>query len=138
MGHVALHDTGREARVFCSWVPNALLHEVLLSEELIGWPVEFTSWLRGSKVDSSLRPDAQRGDLLIEFETGNKSRKQMSHRLQQYHGVDKRVVWVLPTVNRFDWAKADGDPRSTLVKLPGANEVYDLNGRSAPVEKLCG
>ena len=137
-GHVALHEAGREARVYCSYRPNALLHEVLLSEELIGWPVEFTAWQRGPFVDANLRPDAEHGNLLVEFETGHKSEKQMARRLQQYHGVPRRIVWVLPTVNRFDWAKKHGDPRNTLVKLPGASEVYDLNGRSLTVEKLCG
>lgn len=114
-----------------------MLHEVLLSEELIGWPVEFTDWKRGSAVDPVRRPDAELGPLLIEMETGNKSQKQMKKRLEQYHGVDARVVWVLPTMNRFTWAQEFGDPQNTLVKLPGANEVYDLSGRATTVEKLC-
>lgn len=111
---------------------------MLLSEELIGWPVEFTEWKRGSTVNPVSRPDAERGQLLIEFETGNKSQKQMKKRLEQYHGVDARVVWVLPTMNRFTWAKEFGDPRNTLVKLPGASEVYDVSGRCVTVDKLCG
>ena len=137
VGQVPLHDAGREAKVFCSYVPNALLHEVLLSEELIGWPIDFTIWKRGPFVDSELRADAEFGKLFIEFETGNKSQKQMKKRLEQYHGVDARVVWILPTMNRFTWAKEFGDPRNTLVKLPGASEVYDVDGRCVTVDKLC-
>ena len=64
--------------------------------------------------------------------------EKMKKRLEQYHGVDARVVWVLPTMNRFTWAKEFGDPRNTLVKLPGASEVYDVSGRRVTVDKLCG
>jgi len=137
LGTVLVEECGRPSNVYGSWRPRAMDHEVLLSRELTRWPIEFTKWKRGINTDSKLRPDAELPGLFVEYDCNTESRRQVVRQAVRYRNRPERIVWVFQTMARFDWLKDVADHRNTLVKLAGADCVYDLTGRETTVMKLC-
>ena len=138
VGTVALHDTGRAAQVYCAWKVNSLLHEVMLTEELIKLPIPLNLWLRGGKTDRRLRPDAELPKLFVEFDMGTERKQQMQKQVKAYHQSQRTVLWIVPSVRQIDWITEVANKATTLVMLHGSSEVFDLYGQSKPVDKVCG
>lgn len=137
IGTVALHDSGRAAQVYCAWKANSLLHEVLLTEELIKLPIPLNVWLRGGKTDRRLRPDAENSKLYVEFDSGTERKKIVQKQVKAYHQTQRMVLWIVPSERQFEWIKEVGKKESTRVMLHGSSEVWDLEGFKSPVEKWC-
>ncbi|MBB3208913.1 hypothetical protein FHS27_004747 [Rhodopirellula rubra] len=136
IGTVAMHDSGREAKVYCSHRVSKIEHEVFLSEELIDWPIPFTMWKRGRNTDGFLRPDAEIDGLSIEFDRGYETQKQLRKQVVRYRDYDGFVVWCVPSVKQIDWIRKDASD-NTLYKLHGASVLFDGQGRELSVAKLC-
>lgn len=139
IGTVALHDTGRAAQVYCAWraSTSSLLHEVLLTGELIRLPIPLNLWVRGSKTDRRLRPDAEIPKLFVEYDSGLERKKQLQKQVRAYHQTQRTCLWMVPSVKQIDWIAEVAVKATTLVMLHGASEVFDLYGNSKPVEKVC-
>ncbi len=138
VGTVLLHESGRAAHVYCAWRPASLLHEVLLTDELIGLPIPLQLWLRGGRTDRSLRPDAEIPNvLMVEFDSGTERRKQVQKQARAYSHSSIKTLWIVPDVRRMDWIRQVANLDTTLMMLHGGQEVWDLTGRSVSVDKFC-
>lgn len=135
VGSIAFNDTGREAHIYCQHRPRSPVHEVLLTEQLLGFPIPMKDWIRGIETDSKYRPDAQVGRLFVEYDTGTESRKQVLKQVRQYHDCKSIVLWVFNSLNRFNWLQGVATT-NTLMMLAGASELYDIQGNSLGVDKL--
>lgn len=134
-------DNGAPARMFGTWRPRSIEHEYQLSEELIAWELwgamPFKDWRRGSTTHAELRPDSEVDGLMLEFDTGAESRKQVVKQARRYFGHPGVVMWIVPTMNRIEWIREVADKRNTLVKIIGQKECFSLSGRETSVDKVC-
>ncbi|MBB02104.1 MAG: hypothetical protein CMJ47_05605 [Planctomyces sp.] len=126
-------ENGRPAKVFCNYRPRYPAHEAMLTEELLDWRIPLFDWKRSILTDSELKPDAQYKELMIEYDTGTESRRQVTKQASRYHKKDVLVVWVFQSATRFGWVQG----KNTLVKLAGSSEVYSTDGNRTSVDGVC-
>ncbi len=105
----------------------------MLTQELLDWNIPIFDWRRSILTDSELKPDAQYKELMIEYDTGTESRRQVTKQASRYHKKDVLVVWVFQSATRFGWVQG----KNTLVKLAGSSEVYSTDGNRTSVDGVC-
>lgn len=137
VGTVALHDTGREALVYCGWRPRAIKHEVLLTEWLLDFGFPMDRWNRGMNTSSKYKPDAECSKLMVEIDTGTEKRKQLQSQILQQRDSEKPTLWVVHSLARFNWIEEVANKEKTLMTLVGSNEIYDMHGKCVTVDKYC-
>ena len=148
VGSVALHDTGREANVYCSWRPRASKHEVLLTKwlieagkQLFGNTDDLLDWMkqikRGINTNSQYRPDAEFKNLMIEWDMGTEKKKQVQAQAKRYRDCESIVLWVFQRkdVSRFNWI-TEVATENTLVMLAGDDHAYDKTGAAISLKEL--
>lgn len=135
VGSIAMHDTGREAHIYCQHRPRSPKHEVLLTEQLLNFDLPIMDWIRGIETDTKYKPDAELGRLKVEYDTGTESRKQVLKQVRQYQDCKSIVLWVFNELNRFNWLQGVATT-NTLMMLAGASELYDIQGNALGVDEL--
>jgi len=96
---------GAPRKVYCSWQPKHLEHEVLLTDFLLLYEWETDTVLRGTKVNRKIEPDAELvlGGIkfYVELDTGSMSHPRMTEgRWPKYRGVENFVLVVTSTEHR--------------------------------------
>lgn len=137
IGQVAMQEVGRLCNVYCSYRPKAIEHEVWLSDELVKWPIDFTSWKRGIETDEKLRPDAQVEGLMIEYDRGTERKKQVQKQAEAYRNYTGLVVWVVPSPTQVKWISEVAWADNTMFKFHRTAELFDDKGRQIDLKKLC-
>jgi hypothetical protein len=133
---VQFSNTGRPTDVLCCWRPqhSQLLHEVLLTAELIRFPRFRVR--RGKFVDQQIRPDATMlvGDgaspVHWEFDNSTENYARVKERLQVYLRRREPVIWVARTESRLDgiWKRAKALGDRAFFKIAGADVLYGHDG----------
>lgn len=140
VGTVALYDSGRESNVYCSWRPRALKHEVLLTDWILDFGLDLLNWKRGINTDSQYRPDAEWGNLMVEYDTGTEKKAQVQRQAKRYNDCQSMVLWVFQSkdVSRFNWIQEVAKTNNTLLMLVGSDQLFDLNGNAMSVRDFVG
>lgn len=124
-----MEDGGRPSDVYCQYRVASPYHEVKLTEELIMWPVEVWSWLRGTNTDSQFRPDAELDYLALEYDTGEEGRRQVQKQCKKHQTNPKTVVWIFEKEfeQRAKWVR-EASNKNTFVKKAGEEWVQHHGG----------
>ncbi len=131
-----MNDTGRKHNVYCKWPARNLLHEVMLTEELLPfWDLKI---LRGNQVDPHLKPDAtiQASDFSFHFEMDmdTEGYKQVQTQMRRYEKANEYVVWFAPTMTRLQGLMKVASKKS-MFSLHGTSVWFDAEQKKLTVEQ---
>lgn len=119
------------------WKPQAtqLLHEVLLTGELIRFP--FVHVNRGKFVDSLILPDAtlfigpHLSPVHVELDRSTEGYTAVKSRIYKaYRSCPEPVIWIAPTKTRMDGIRRHANPIAdrAFFKVIGSDVLYDFEG----------
>jgi hypothetical protein len=133
VGSVLLNDCGRKNDVYCGWQPQSLLHEVLLTEEIL--PLWDLPWERGNRVGKYNSDGVMCGMLHVEMDRATEGYDQVEDQMRVYERAQAYNVWFAPTEVRMKGIMRIGTEWS-LYSVCGSKVWIDASGNRQTVDQV--